>query len=372
MKLSAIRLAAIWLSIAAVALAGGVGRVSGFIKDTQGSPIAGAELKFHHRTQGFTRTVKTNEKGYYILSTLPYGPLHLTISAEGYRSYVEDFDFIPEMSPAVRDFKLNKARAAKAPGAAPEVIQGLNRKLAKALDDANSAMMSEDYAGAVKIYEEARKSEGDHPLVVMGLARAYLKTGNEAKAKEVLGAALKLDPVPHGAHFYLGTLLATKNKAGALEEFQAETVLTPDNDGAFYNLGATAYELHKKDLAVKALEKARSLNPDNEEAGSLLAQIYAEQGNVQKAKELAPTGGDPTALLNVGIKLYNAHKDNDALETLKKVVSIDPKKAKAWRLLGLTYVRMGKLDDAKASFKKALAADPKDAESKQMLSALGG
>jgi len=233
-------------------------------------------------------------------------------------------------------------------------------------------MMSEDYVEAIRIYEETMKTDGGHPLVVMGLARAYLKAGNKAQAQETLQAALKLDPVPHGAHFYLGTILAEKDKNAALKEFQAETTVTPDNDGAFYNVGAAAYALGKKEMAVKALEQARALNPDNEETSSLLAQIYAEKGNVKKATELAPKGGDPTALLNIGIKFYNAHKDKEALATLKKVVSIDPKKAKAWRLLGLTYVRMGKLDDAKASFKKALAADPKDAESKQMLSALGG
>ena len=358
---------------AQVALSGGVGRLSGIISDLEGNPIAGAKLTFVHVQQGFEREVVADAKGKFLISTLPYGDLKLTISADGFASYREDIKWVPELNPWKHDYKLAPEGAARAAKQAVPV-EGLTTELAKALDEANAAKLGEDFAKAAAIYETARQTSGDHPILLMGLAECYLRSNDSAKAVAVLQQALKLDPPPTGAHFYLGAAYsAAGQNEQAVTEFKTETELTPDNDRAFYNLGAVQYQLGKKNEAIAALVKARELNPDNAEAGSLLSQLYVETGQVDKAKTVvAKGGGDPTALLNMGIGLYNDHKDREALDAFKQLIAADPESAKGHKMLGLTYVRLGDLENAKVSLRKAVSLDGKDQDAKQMLSELGG
>ncbi|MFN7973990.1 MAG: tetratricopeptide repeat protein [Acidobacteriota bacterium] len=357
----------------AIALAVGVGRVQGFVRDATGKPIAGAKVTFKHVAQGFERTVTCDETGKYLISTLPFGPIAITVSADGFAPFSEDFNWIPDANPATRDFKLAAAGAAGGPAPKVQVIEGLTPELAKALDDANEANAAEDFAKAASIYEGARASSNDHPLVLMGLVTSYMRLKQDAKAEEVLKVALTKSPVPAGAHFYMGSILAAKGqKDKAIEEFRAETTVSPANDRAFYNLGAMLYDLGKKDDALAALEKAKSINPGNADAAGLLASLYSEKGDSGKAAEAAKSAGsDPTALMNTGVKFFNDHKDKEALDAFQKVVEANPKNAKAQKLLGLTYVRVGQLNEAKAALKIAAELDPKDAETKQMLKDLG-
>lgn len=349
--------------------AGNVGKASGVVTDASGQPVAGAKIVFKHAKQGFSREIETNESGKYMLSTLPYGPIEVTITAPGMAPTTESFDFVPQMSPLTRDFKVGQAGSS----APPQVIEGLTRELAAALDDANEAKTAGDYAKAATIYEDARKSTGDHPLLLMGLVECYVKSQQNDKAEAVLAIAVKLNPAPAGAHFYLGNMLAGKGKkAEAYAEFEAETKLSPENDRAFYNLGAMAVDLGKKEEGLAALKKANEINPANAEAAALLSSLLSESGDTAGATAVASSGGDTTSLLNVGIKLYGEHKDKEALDTLQKVVASDPKSAKAHKLIGLIHVRLGDLEAAKASLRKAKEIDPKDSETNQMLAELGG
>ena len=352
----------------------GKGRISGFITDPQGTPIPDATLTFRHMKQGFELEVSTNDKGKYVISTLPYGPIQVTITAEGYGELKDNFDFVPQMSPMKKDIKLGAPGGGQAGEGGQQVIEGLTKELATALDDANAAKLGDDWPEVVRLLSTVRADSGDHPLLLMGLVEAHMKLNQTAEATDVLHAALKLEPVPSGTHFYLGNIAAgAGDKAKAMEHFEAETQLSPDNDRAFFNYGAMAYETGDVDTAITALEKAHEINADNADAANLLSQLYAETGRTDEAQSIAKSGGgDPTAILNVAIKNYTDHKDKEALEGFKQVIAIDPSLARAHKLMGLTYVRLGDLEGAKSALRKAVELDPKDDEAATMLRELGG
>jgi outer membrane receptor protein involved in Fe transport len=74
----------VFLSITAQAQTPGTGAIRGRITDESGSPVAGAEVNVTNEATGFSRTVRTDVEGAYVLPELPLtGTYHIRISHEG-------------------------------------------------------------------------------------------------------------------------------------------------------------------------------------------------------------------------------------------------------------------------------------------------
>ena len=58
--------------------------VKGHIESTSGRSLANATITLKHKTKGLVYTVKTNDKGEYILRNVPVGEYDITISRDGY------------------------------------------------------------------------------------------------------------------------------------------------------------------------------------------------------------------------------------------------------------------------------------------------
>lgn len=65
------------------------GSLSGGVTSEGGAPVAGATVTIRSLSQGFTRTVTTNENGSFRLSLIPVGAYELRISADGYGPVVD-------------------------------------------------------------------------------------------------------------------------------------------------------------------------------------------------------------------------------------------------------------------------------------------
>lgn len=63
---------------------------------------------------------------------------------------------------------------------------------------------------------------------------------------------------------------------------------------------------------------------------------------------------------------------DDAIRSLKEVISIDPNFPKAYTELGRAYHKKKMVSEAKAAYKKALSVDPKDKGARFLLNNLLG
>jgi len=70
---------------------------------------------------------------------------------------------------------------------------------------------------------------------------------------------------------------------GLLEEFLTDN---PKHPYALYNVGKIHYELGNRELAKAYLEEALKIKPDLYEALRILADIYTDEGKIDKALEL--------------------------------------------------------------------------------------
>jgi tetratricopeptide (TPR) repeat protein len=173
-----------------------------------------------------------------------------------------------------------------------------------------------------KNYDQARKAFAkmfdvppDSAASYLFTARMLLRQEFDPVAEEYAQKAVALDPKLPLTHFLLGELDLFKSRVPeAIAEFQKELAINPGHAATYYKL-ADAYSrvqkfedaersiwldatstgpyilmgkvLEKKgefDLAVRALERAANMDPNNPTAHHLLGQAYRDMGKKDQAE----------------------------------------------------------------------------------------
>jgi tetratricopeptide (TPR) repeat protein len=162
------------------------------------------------------------------------------------------------------------------------------------------------------------------------------------------------------------------NPDEAVAAFTRAVEVNPACYDCYYNIGF-AY-VQKKDLekAEASYKKAIELKADYGEAYSGLANIYNSQRKFDeaaaasaKAGEFAGGGaagaggtGNPDAMFNQGVILWNAGKVTDAKKQFEGVIAAKPEHAEAHYQLGMALVNEGNLAGATSEFETYLKLSP--------------
>src|SRR5438105_10388987 len=64
-------------------------QISGAVQDQSGAVLPGVEITATQTATGVSRTMITNETGFYVLPNLPLGPYRLEASLPGFRSFLQ-------------------------------------------------------------------------------------------------------------------------------------------------------------------------------------------------------------------------------------------------------------------------------------------
>lgn len=161
--------------------------------------------------------------------------------------------------------------------------------------------------------------------------------------------------------------------AGQLDEAEAayKAILekTPDVPEVYQNLGQLY--LAKKDYpsAETSLQKGLELRPESTDMSTLLARVYQESGQPDKAMALIEksAAGNPTdakAQFNRGIFLLNANKNEEAIAAFEAAIKADPGTTEAYYRLGALMIGQGKIPEAVQLLEKYLSLNPTDAANK--------
>ena len=162
------------------------------------------------------------------------------------------------------------------------------------------------------------------------------------------------------------------NHDDAIAKFMRAAELNTNCYDCYYNIAYS--QAQKKDLekAEAAYKKAIEMKPDYAEAYSGLANIYNMQRKFDeasaasaKAMELSgggaaggAGGGNPDALFNQGVILWNAGKIADAKKQFEATIAAKPDHAEAHYQLGMALVNEGNLAGAGAEFEKYVQLAP--------------
>ncbi len=237
-------------------------------------------------------------------------------------------------------------------------------------------------------------------LVAVGRALRHLSRWRYEYAHDalaVLDEAVARQPRDHRARLQLGDLFLERYDAGqAATSFREVLAVNPAHPDALFGLARVA-RLEGGGDAVGLLETALETNPRHVGARTLLARLRllagdrsAARAEIERALEVDAADlealGAKAALLRLGGEddEYRAAMDRvdaltpsptvplvvlsewsadrrkyrDALEFARRAVAVDSTSWRAWGLLGLNQVRLGRVAEGGASLERAFAGDP--------------
>src|ERR1700730_19058986 len=163
------------------------GTVKGVCKDSDGKPIAQAEVEWTGTESGHTYKLKTNNKGEYFSLGIVPGKYNVKLSKDG-KELFHFSNFPVGLDEAVLDFDLKKEQvnAAQGQGLTPEQAKAKAEAAAKAasetktvgtlnekLNAAKAASDAGDFETAIATLNEANQIDATRDLLWFKLADAY-------------------------------------------------------------------------------------------------------------------------------------------------------------------------------------------------------
>ncbi|MGB6386866.1 MAG: tetratricopeptide repeat protein [Terriglobales bacterium] len=300
---------------APLAVAQTTGTVKGVCKDSDGKPIAQADVEWTSTESGHSYKLKTNNKGEYFSLGIVPGKYNVKLSKDGKQLF--NLNGIPvglEETDQDIDLKKEKATQAQAQGLTPEQAKAKEEEAAKAANEtktvgtlneklkaAATASDAGDFDTAITTLNEANQIDNTRDLIWFKLADAYR-----------MSATKQTDPAEKQKRYEMAA--ADYQKAIDLRGASEQAQKDPDNNvktAAYYNNLADAYQrAHKVDEAIAAYDKAIQLDPAH-------AAGY---------------------LFNEGAVLTNAGKVDEAIVVFDKVIAADPTKAEAYYQKGINLI----------------------------------
>lgn len=264
-----------------------------------------------------------------------------------------------------------------------------------ALDPTNLDAMQErarlkeehaDYVGAIAEWNKANEAYPRLPQIKYALARDYVRTGDLARARDLLSEALTIAPSYSAPALMLAELdlrqsdaadalkiassvlqreprntqaplviaqadLAENNPQAALEAYRRMAETFPRDPVPLYRAALLQMRLHQPERAQAALEKAHAVAPTYMPVIDLLITLDLEQGHRGTAEARVdallaqyPKSGFPWVLR--GRIDGSAHRYDAAETDLLKAIAVQPDFSSAYFLLARLYLATHRTNQA--------------------------
>lgn len=149
----------------------------------------------------------------------------------------------------------------------------------------------------------------------------------------------------------------------ALRALQKAAELLPDDAEAHNNLGLAWQDLGQFDNAVASYRRALKIDPDHAEVWNNLGtalqdigQLDAAVDSYRRALKIKPDYAE--GYNNLGIAFQELRRQDDAVACYHRALKIKPDYEEAHRNLGVAFASLGQLDDAIASYRRAMEIKP--------------
>ncbi|MDQ0627137.1 tetratricopeptide repeat protein [Paraburkholderia graminis] len=120
-------------------------------------------------------------------------------------------------------------------------------------------------------------------------------------------------------------------------------------------------------LADRVIATSRAGSPEYVSAIEIKVLVDEHQGNYEEAKYLIATLPNEESIIQLAVLQRSEGHVKDAIETIRRALTADPKSWLAHYEFGNLLVSEGRLDDAMVEFKKAVAIEPQDGGARWMI-----
>ena len=216
-----------------------------------------------------------------------------------------------------------------------------------------------DLDGAERAFRAARSAAPGAPWGELGLGKAARRRGQPETAAEHLRAALALGPQHRETKYLLAMTereLGNAGRAAELLEGLADAEVPSLDDPMMQAVLA----LFRDTQTMIRTANERLADGDHVAA----ERIYGE------VLRLDPDSYD--AHLNLGVLHGLADRNQEAAAALERAIEIDAKRADAYALLTIAYIRTGRAELGLQQLEKALEIDPEHPRAREILHSLSG
>lgn len=195
--------------------------------------------------------------------------------------------------------------------------------------------------------------------VLAGRAAVAERRQKWEQASDYLNQWLAIDGENALAHTRMGIVLFRLDKAKeSLASLNKARELNPDVPHPFVSLGQLFYANGENDKARKSFEKAYNENKSDAKVAQAYAEWLIQLQELDKAQQVAASLREQTpdsipALLMDGIVAYMQKDSKRAESTFQKVLSLDPRNARATDLMALLLIESDNVSDKERALQYA-------------------
>jgi tetratricopeptide (TPR) repeat protein len=349
--------------------------LEGDVRDANGQPLKGAVIVLDRTDIKGHYTVKSDKKGHWLYTGLPYGKFDVSIQVDGKTADALTMKGVQSKygESTTVDFDMRKAAAQQA-------------DLQKAA--ATGELTNDQARGMSKEEKEKFEATAKKNAEVMKKNKA-LNDAFNAGEDSLKAAAAETDKAQKIVKYQAA--IDNFNKAGELDPSQV--AVWNASGEAYAGLGdaQTGDDRNKSyDQAIASYNKSLAIKPTDAGVYNQMGNLYGKEKKIPeatdaltKAAQLDPTMA-PKAYFNMGANLVNSGQPEKATDFFKKATDADGNYAEAWYQYGSLLMMQGKVDpktgaqtyppDTATALKKYLELQPngvhKD-EASAMLQAMG-
>ena len=213
-------------------------------------------------------------------------------------------------------------------------------------------------------------------------AKVYSAHNDAGQAASQLRQAIAIQPAFPEAWSDLGEACQTlQDHAGALNALTRAVELAPNGGVAQYRLGKEYLLQHQSHQAVKPLQEADRLNPDDQSTLNALQKALRQDGQTEAADRVKQhladllghgevTAEDELAAIqlnNQGAELQRAGDMRQAVEKYRAAVRLNPRSAPMRVNYAVALLRVGEWTAGLAALRESLRLDPGNSKIKAAL-----
>jgi len=231
---------------------------------------------------------------------------------------------------------------------------------------------------AIEYYQEALKLDPSASIIFDELTDLYIQTNRLRDAVAQAEDMLKQNPNNLDARRMLGriyTRMVGDSQPGrvpeeylrkAIEQYEKITVADPKDAESWVMLGRLYRASNKSPESEKAFNQALKADPDNEDALTGIAMLYADLGDtkaaIEKLKAVTDKSPNDRLLAILADQYEQAHDYKDAAEALRKAYEIAPDNGRVARGLAKDLLYSDQFDEALKLYLQLAADEPRDQE----------
>lgn len=207
----------------------------------------------------------------------------------------------------------------------------------------------------------------DTPAGLHKVGLGHLQAGRHLEARICCQQALAINPNDAEAMHLMGLVSLQVEQHDQAIEWIARAIRLDSKSDYVSSLGTALLRARRFELALKAFDKAASLQPENalhwKNLGAVLIDLDRPDEallSLRQALNLHPQYVDAANLS--GLILYRKNRFADALESFNISLEASPNQADALHMRALVFQNLGRLEEAAADGLRSQVLDPTNAD----------